>query len=645
MKLLYIVKGLLAFFIVGALVFSCSLGKFDETGCISIQLPGSGSARSLSQAFTSNLRYQIVSTGPGGTQTRNARHGDTVSLNNLTPGNWTVTVTVLSADGVPIGRETKEVTVESGRNTSVNFVVFVHTDGSTSITITGLSDHNGKMLDLFLFASSNIMDYMDIDLGVWGYGEVKDGTATIALFNEHGRPWIPSGSWYLLFMLDDDSYMGGTIWMSNTQHNFNLSLNPSIPFSNFSPMVFSITVGELAAFMDEQIVYTSNTTIDSVLQQLFGMNVSDFELDGILLFRNEQMTVKFGGGDFVTSSATRIYANFPFWWWGDREHRGAKIGEIRGEITLSNIPSGARVYISGFGRSGMYPTTERIWSTWGEDRIRVGISGSSAPDEFSWRIPIYEIDLDDDRGFDPNPALSWYFTFKLYVELPGGNGYELSVPHGQSISFTETGDLYISPHISLGPVSLATVTLSGTINITYNGSAVPWLDINVSTSNDSIPRGSAWRSFATSGTSWWILIPVSDVERDAEMRIYGYQSRQGNRLFDIGPISLEPIPANTGRNNIAINIGNLANRTVRVLNPPSGNYYVYITDLTLGDPNFVQSVIGGSVYLSTWQPLSGYGNYYHVLIVAGTERKLAHWASSFHNGIGLVDWNTMSPLP
>ena len=120
-----IVKSIFALLVAGIMVFSCSMDSPGKEGTLSIQLPGN--ARSLSEAYINSLRYRIVCSGPGGTETQDARPGEAVSL-TLVAGTWTVTVTILDADNKEIGKEAKEATVEAGKNTPIRFLFYIEGD-------------------------------------------------------------------------------------------------------------------------------------------------------------------------------------------------------------------------------------------------------------------------------------------------------------------------------------------------------------------------------------------------------------------------------------------------------------------------------------------------------------------------------------
>ena len=118
------IKAITVFLLAGALFFSCSLADTDPDayGTLVITLPGSDSARTLSETdtfsedFLADLRYIVDCSGPGN-ESREFGPNGKVAI-PLSPGDWNVTVTVKNAAEI-IGRSVpKSVTIEAGKTTS-----------------------------------------------------------------------------------------------------------------------------------------------------------------------------------------------------------------------------------------------------------------------------------------------------------------------------------------------------------------------------------------------------------------------------------------------------------------------------------------------------------------------------------------------
>jgi len=102
-----------------AMFFSCSIYEADEHGTLLIQLPGSDSARAAVTDFT-ELKYRIECDSSYEKVSRDADSGAFVSI-PLSPGEWTVTLTVLDAKNNKIGgSEPKKVLIKSGKPTNVS---------------------------------------------------------------------------------------------------------------------------------------------------------------------------------------------------------------------------------------------------------------------------------------------------------------------------------------------------------------------------------------------------------------------------------------------------------------------------------------------------------------------------------------------
>ena len=137
------IRTIIVFLLAGALFISCELADPDAYGTLVIALPGSGSARAagdtaeFSENFLADLRYVVDCTGPGKESKEFGPNGNAAIL--LSPGDWTVTVTVFNAaeeEKKEIGRsESKVVTIEAGKTTPpVTIEINITTSSSNEIT-------------------------------------------------------------------------------------------------------------------------------------------------------------------------------------------------------------------------------------------------------------------------------------------------------------------------------------------------------------------------------------------------------------------------------------------------------------------------------------------------------------------------------
>jgi len=182
------IKTIAALCIIGALFISCPINDADEHGTLIINLPGSDSARTAVHDFT-QLNYRIECSKGADTVTRDAGAGVAVSI-ALLPGAWTITLTVMDANGEKIGRGTGTADIESGRITPVSIPVTVdqypylgETLWLSGQTYGGESENNN--LDTPRRGSADV--YAEDDIG--GDGAIKTiGTKNGQLEFTIGKP-------------------------------------------------------------------------------------------------------------------------------------------------------------------------------------------------------------------------------------------------------------------------------------------------------------------------------------------------------------------------------------------------------------------------------------------------------------------------
>jgi hypothetical protein len=205
-----------------------------------------------------------------------------------------------------------------------------------------------------------------------------------------------------------------------------------------------------------------------------------------------------------------------------------QIGEITGTITLTDVPNPApQVYISVSGGEG--------W--WQSNISRINLDSGNYTD-ISWAIPIYK-----DNYFSPSDG-----NFCLYIQQED-SGFNI---------YIQTSTPYISNANddvgSLGSVSLKTITLSGTINVTYEDKIVPYVEIGAETPEHS------WISYTritspSSGASWSIKLPGFSTSTQVSFRVIGYDSNN-ELLFNkdgYGETSVQ----NADKSGINLNLGNI----------------------------------------------------------------------------------------
>jgi len=167
------------------------------------------------------------------------------------------------------------------------------------------------------------------------------------------------------------------------------------------------------------------------------------------LYRDNKLQTPFTGSDIINED-TEFYCEISL------NGQGKKTGQITGTITLTDIPHpGTKVQIRNYSFAE-YPNY--WWNLYKKIDMST-VTGTSAA--LNWSLPVYEMFKLNSEG-----------TFELIV-LPGNslNSYTVTVP--QKISLSS-----INENIgSIGTVSIKGVTLSGTININYNGEPVPCVEL------------------------------------------------------------------------------------------------------------------------------------------------------------------------
>ena len=144
MKKLNTIFGIAAVLLLaGALFLSCTLDSGDY-GTLIVKLPGSGSARAVSDAYKSKLYYRVTCDGPG-TVTRDFSAGQKAAI-SLAAGDWTVSVTVhISGSPKTIGESDKmPVTIEAGKTTPLEMFIGIETHHNDIISFT-ISNSNFRV--------------------------------------------------------------------------------------------------------------------------------------------------------------------------------------------------------------------------------------------------------------------------------------------------------------------------------------------------------------------------------------------------------------------------------------------------------------------------------------------------------------------
>jgi hypothetical protein len=218
--------------------------------------------------------------------------------------------------------------------------------------------------------------------------------------------------------------------------------------------------------------------------------------------------------------------------------RGARVGQISGSVTLTNVPADAKVFI--YARvndddldTSFYP---------------VNLSTGA------WIIPLYESDFKDDSPASVTGQQQ--VDFRLLVLLADGNDYRIE-NIARTLSLTSKTDIQAG---NIGTKSLQTVTLSGTITVTHNGQPMPRVQISADTTGGS-RLGYTQLSSPGANASWSLAVPAFNSPTDVTISVYGADSK-GNQLFSQDDVKTVTGVFTTDKTGIAISLGNIRTITL-----------------------------------------------------------------------------------
>jgi len=149
--------------------------------------------------------------------------------------------------------------------------------GSTKVTITGLTAHNEKWIEVGLFADNTSIDPDNILFG--GNGPVSDNSITVNIY-DYGLEqvdgqilWTASGSYFIGFMIFSSGNFE-TAYISKTAHDFT-TLNPSITLTNFDEIDFfaEVTITEIPVVHNgkrAELFLLANNNMEQERQPVYG---------------------------------------------------------------------------------------------------------------------------------------------------------------------------------------------------------------------------------------------------------------------------------------------------------------------------------------------------------------------------------------
>jgi hypothetical protein len=231
----------------------------------------------------------------------------------------------------------------------------------------------------------------------------------------------------------------------------------------------------------------------------------------IELYKDEACIQVFSGGDPVGPGIT-AYTKFRLIdimdGSGNNDPPGT-VGHITGTVNLANRNPYWQIYINAYYPSG--------------NLVDDGQGGYTVKSDSSFSIPFTQ-------GFyDALQLGTQDLYFILWVNSSANSGYYKDT--GSSIQVT-SGDLS-SGNLNVGSlgttVDINSITLSGTITVTYNGEPVPRIVI---AAYNSSPQPVCYATLTSPGTNtaWTTIMPPFDSPTPLSIKVIGYDS-SGNQLF------------------------------------------------------------------------------------------------------------------
>jgi hypothetical protein len=484
-------------------------------------------------------------------------------------------------------------------------------------TITGLSAicENNTEVDLALFETKGGEGDIPPDPPYFIEATVTDGSLTWDLSGK-------TGSYYAAFRIDEE---GADLFTFVTKQPVNLNGQPiTLDFDqnlndDFTLWYYSMRLSDtdldesmsLDAFFRDFLEKAENYAAwkteqeDEIKSKL--TNLALIAMVDHNLYKDATFTQPFSGADMVGPNDW-IYCKFPL---GDREDRGEQIGQIRGTIDLTNIPT-PRPRMVEIKASGPAANGD-CWSSYAH--IVLPAEGASA-ENVAWTIPLCENDIE---GADWSSIVgSREVVFSLMI-VPAGsnNGYDIHLP-SKTLNITSVDDINAG---DLGDASLAYCTLTGTINLNLNGSiaskaALHRLYVYAGT-EDNHEMGSITFNVYNNSSSipWSVFIHDLDEETELTIGVDGW-NRAGKRVFerleagsvmlpgDPGTIEVEPINLSvtliTLSGNITVTYDGQPAPRVRInVNALSSQFYASTVELESPAANTPWSMVAEAPASST----------------------------------------------
>ncbi|GHV96674.1 hypothetical protein AGMMS50293_29940 [Spirochaetia bacterium] len=473
-----------------------------------------------------------------------------------------------------------------------------------AVTITGLPTGVTEV-QLSVLTTNNTNDIVDMILGMmesdessimvaYGEGYVANRNVTVPLETDSG-PWMGEGTLYVGLLTEEGVYV------SKNSYNFAVTTNPSIAFSTTGGSATFKQIGYPVRLADLFGMDFTNKTLNELMLSEGPMSYDDFitqEYGGQpLLYKDAELNQHYVGTDRV-SSTDIVYSKTPIMGGDDR---GAKVGEITGSISITNIPNNLRRV-----RVQLEQVSQQE-NTWWSSSSGITLSGTSNQN-VNWNIPVYERDVDGYKGSNS-------VRLRVRVELTNGCEFELYSSNGPFTLNSLNSDHNLG---SAGTVSLASITLSGTVNVTYNGLPVPRLQISALPNSGRDFSGDIELTTPGANAPWTIAIPDTGSAQNIRISVYGYTGGNNSEsLFRNSDTIINNVSST--QTGINITLGDISSKivtgTITLTNVPANlNYAIISLQETSGS---------GNLWYSSGSDLN---------VNSGSSAQIVPWSISLNDG-------------
>jgi fibronectin type 3 domain-containing protein len=413
--------------------------------------------------------------------------------------------------------------------------------GANRIAIAGLSElcKDGIEARVFLLGGGDIMGAP----AFWGSGTVANGSLAAVELSDSAGPWAGNGFYYIAFTIDDRlifiskeqaAFNGGTV--ARAYDAFELPAS-SLWLGDLGEATPGMTLNGFIQAMSGSLPggpykYEGwKTAMKALLQEeCAGRGYVDLDFLDYALYKDGACARPLSGADIV-SADTLVYCRAPL--------EGAPVeaaGRITGTIALTGY-SGRRPQVSVRAESNFYG--ERGYG-WVDERG----APCAVADDGSFSIPFVQDFL---SALQAGPK-----SLRFVLEIgSGGDGYYAKTAEGAivvSAGQLQNGNLNVGP---VGSVSLASVVLSGTITVAFNGRPPPRARIVAST-RQGFSAGTSLNAPGP-GERWSIALPAFDSPTDISLNVYGHAAQWG-LLFSRTNVETVAVAA-AAREGIDLNLG------------------------------------------------------------------------------------------